>query len=81
MRIIVHQPHGKNVFLILPSGLAMNGVSAVFLSAALRKKQVEISPRQLSALFSAVKAYKKTHPAWKLIEAQERNGNYIEIVL
>ena len=81
MRIIVHRPREKSIFLILPSAFALNGVSAAFFSAALRKKQVEISAQQLSALFSAIKSYKKTHPKWKLMEVQERNGNVIEIVL
>ena len=81
MRIIVHRPREKSIFLMLPSSFALNGVSAAFFSAALRKKQVEISAQQLSALFSAIKSYKKTHPEWKLMEVQERNGNVIEIVL
>jgi len=81
MQITVRGYGGKQIRLRLPSGLAMNRLSAGLFSASLRDKQIAVSGRQLSLLFSAARKYKKSHPEWKLVEVQARNGDSVEIIL
>lgn len=81
MRIIVKENGGPNIRLRLPSGLVLNRMSARLVSAELRKRNMNISAEQLHLMFRAIKAYKKAHPEWKLVEMQNQKGERIEVVM
>ncbi len=81
MHITVNEGGGKNIHLRLPNGLMLNRLSAMLLSAGLKDKNMNISGKQLHILFRAIKAYKATHPEWKLIEAHNHDGEIVEIVV
>ena len=81
MRIIINEGSGKSRRLHLPSGLMLSRLSATIVSASLRKNRVNISGKQLRTLFRAIKAYKKAHPGWKLVEVHSHKGEIVEIVL
>lgn len=80
MKIIVKEGSGKGFRLRLPTALMMNGLSAIPISAMLRRNNLSISRKQLRTLFRAVKAYKSKHPEWKLIEVRSNGGDFVEIV-
>ena len=81
MRIIVNEWGGEKIHLRVPSGLALNGLSARLLSGSLKEKGMDISAKQLHILFRAIKAYKATHPEWKLVEVHSHDGDTVEVVV
>lgn len=81
MHITLDGGHGKCLRLHFPSGLVLNRVSAILLSAVLKDKSLNISSGQLSLLFQAIKTYKATHPEWKMIEVHNHDGENIVIVI
>ena len=81
MRVIVQENTGEKHDIKIPNGLALNRVTVGIISGICQKKGVTISKKQLLQLVEAVKEYKKTHPAWKLVEVDEPNGEHVEIVL
>ena len=81
MRIVVKENEGKNINLRLPSGLVLSRLSAAIISSELKHKQVNISGKQLYTLFRAIKAYKKGHPEWKLVEVYGQDSSSVDIVI
>lgn len=81
MRIHIKESDGKNISLRLPNRLMLNGLSAVLLSKASKRKNLNISAKQLRILFRAIKKYKRKHPKWELIEVHDHNGDSVEITL
>ncbi len=81
MRIIITEHGKKKRRICLPSWLVMNRLAASFLAASIRDHKGNISGKQLHTLFRAVKAYKSTHPEWKLVEIHSCDGDHVEITL
>lgn len=81
MLITVNEGRRKSTHLHIPNGLVLNGLSAVFLSAKLKDRDMDISGKQLRILFRAIKVYKSTHPEWKLVEIHSHDGEIVEIML
>ena len=81
MRIVVVERTGKMTRIRLPNGVLMNGLSAGFLSAKAKQKNISISASQLRILFRAIKRYKRTHPEWVLAEVNDHGGDTVKIML
>ena len=81
MRVIVQENGGENHDISIPTGVALNRVTAGVLSKLLQKNGVVIQKKQLLELMKAVKDYKKTHPDWKLVEVDEADGEHVEVIL
>lgn len=81
MRVIVHESTGENHDIRIPTGLALNWVTVGVISGICKRNGVEISKELLLGLIKAAKDYKKTHPAWKLVEVDEPSGEHVEIIL
>ena len=81
MRIIVSSPGSKRIDLRLPSGLALNPVTAMFLPGAMKQNGVEITRKQALAMVRAINQYRRAHPDWKLVEVEGIGGEYVEIVI
>ena len=81
MRITVNDGNGKNIRLCLPSRLVLNRLSAALISAELKRKNINVSGKQLHILFRAVKVYKAAHPEWKLLEVHSNDGETVEITI
>jgi len=81
MRILINEGSGEHHDIKIPTGLALNRVTAGFVSVVLKKNGVEISKKQLAGLMKMAKMYKKTHPDWKLLEVDDANGEHVEIVI
>lgn len=80
MKLIVTKPE-RDIRLLLPTGLVLNGLSAQIVSLAMRKKDVRLSPAQLSGLFRELRRFKREHPDWVLVEAETASGEYITVRL
>lgn len=82
MQIRIKDPDGPNLWIPLPTGLIFNRFTAgIAAKAASEHGGVAISPKQLRALFRAVKAYKKAHPDWVLVEVESSDGQYVRVKL
>ncbi len=81
MRIKVSDGKKFRMDLPLPSGLVLNRVGAVFLCRELNEEGVHISTGQMMDVIRAIKAYKKAHPEWCLVEVQSKAGEYVMVKL
>lgn len=81
MRVIVQEGTGESHDIRIPTGMALNRVTAGFVSGICKKNGVEISKKQLLELIKVVKDYKKTHPDWKLVEVDDADGEHVEIII
>ena len=81
MRIVVVERTGKMTRIRLPGSFLLNGLSAGFLSAKAKQKNISISASQLRILFRAIKRYKRTHPEWVLAEVNDHGGDTVKIML
>lgn len=81
MKILVKSGGRTNFRLILPTGLAMNPVTAALMPKMMEQNGITITAGQARAFFRAVKAYKKTHPDWNLVEVESTSGEYVMIRL
>ncbi len=81
MRVYVKEDTGQKIDIRIPTGLALNRVTAGIVAKVMQKNGVEITKNQMKMLVKAVKDYKKHHPDWKLVEIQDADGEQVEIVL
>jgi len=81
MRVLVKEENGHKFNIRIPTALALNRVTAGIATKVCRKNGVEITKMQVYSLIKAIKDYKKYHPDWKLLEIEEADGDYVEIVL
>lgn len=81
MRIIVNSPGCKRINFRLPSGLALNPVTAMFLPGIMKQNGVALTRKQALAIVRAINQYRRRHPDWKLVEVESTSGEYVEIVI
>jgi len=81
MKIVVKGDAEKSFRLLLPTGIALNGVSAAIISAALRKRKVQISAARLRGLFREIRRYKQGNPEWTFVDVQSADGVHVTIKL
>lgn len=81
MRVYVKEDTGQKFDIRIPTGLALNRVTAGIAAKMCQKNGVEISKKQLQVLVKTLKDYKKHHPDWKLLEVDDADGEHVEIVL
>lgn len=67
--------------LQIPTGLALNGLTATLLAHQLQKKGIAVSAGQIRRFLRAAKQYKKSHPEWMLVQAGSAKGEEICIRL
>lgn len=78
MRIIVKGK--KKIFLLLPTGLLLNGLSAHIMHKFLPDHvPYPFTERQTRALFREIRAYRKRHKDWKLVEVRSADGTFVDI--
>lgn len=81
MRIVVNSPGCRRVNLRLPSGLALNPVTAMFLPGIMKQNGVTLTRKQALTMVRAINRYRRRHPDWKLVEVKSSGGAYVEIVI
>ncbi len=72
---------GSRIRLWLPNWLIMNRLTAQFGAKAIKGKGAAVTGRQINRLFKAIRAYRRAHPDWVLVEVQSCAGEdvYIKI--
>jgi len=81
MRIIVKESTGENHDIKIPTGVALNRVTAGVVTSVLKKNGVALPKKQLLQLMKEAKKYKRNHPEWKLLEVEDADGEYVEITI
>lgn len=81
MRILIIDPSEPRVDLRLPSALALNSVSALWIQKALQERGITLTRQQLLLLMRTLRKYKRKHPNWNLVEVEQADGKCIEIRL
>lgn len=81
MKIVVRSAAAENVKLRLPSALALNPVSALFLPKLLKRSGLAIDRKQAQLLVKAINQYRHSHPDWKLVEVESADGEYVEVTI
>lgn len=81
MKIIVHSPQSTNIRLSLPSGLALNPVSALFLPKFLKQNGIEVDRKQARMMVKAINQYRRRHPDWTLVEVETAGGEHVKITV
>ena len=80
MNIIV-KDSSTHFWLLLPTGLLLNRLSARIVSHFLKKANISLTRSQAMSLIKAIKRYKRRHHKWKLVEVQGKNRDRVEIKL
>ena len=80
MRIIVRDGE-HNLNIPFPTGLMVNGLTARVACAALRKKGVPITQKQMAGLMKAWGRFRRHYPKWTLVEVESSSGEYVKITL
>ena len=81
MKILVNSPGQKGIRLHFPTVLGLNPIAALFLPKIFRQNGTAITRKQALAMVRAINRYRRSHPAWKLVEVRSTNGNHVDIVL
>ena len=81
MRVYIKESTGKQHDIKIPTGLALNRVTAGIISNACQKNGINISKKQILELMKAFKCFKKHHLSWKLLEVYDADGEHVEIIV
>ena len=65
----------RKLTLSLPSGLALNPLTASILPMYLRKYDVRITGAQARKFVRELNRYRRTHPEWSLVEVLSSTGD------
>lgn len=79
MRIYIKDEEGHKLNIRIPTGLALNRMTAGIAVGICRKNGMEITNSQLYAVIKVLKDYKRHHPEWKLLELWDGDEGYVEI--
>jgi len=81
MIISLRAKQGKDIRIVIPTGLALNRITACILPAALKRRGLMLTRRQLLAILRALRECRKRNSGWKLIEAETADGEHVEITI
>ena len=68
----------KTVFMF-PTRLAINRLTAGFIRRKLRKEGVKLSRKQTVRLIKTLHKYRRKHPEWNLVEANEAGNAHLVV--
>lgn len=71
----------RKLTLGLPSGLALNPLTASMLPIFLRKYDVHITAAQARKFVRELNRYRRAHPEWSLVEVLSSEGKVVRIRL
>lgn len=69
------------VDLRLPTGLALNGLTAAVFARKLRQEGCDISAAQLRVFFREIRRYRREHSEWDLVEVLSEDREAVRIRL
>jgi len=81
MKVIIEESGGRTHRIVIPTGLILNRATALMLPGMLEVRGVALTKEQCIRLVKAVRACRKSHPGWKLVEVHSQDGSGVEISL
>jgi len=82
MKLTISISGHKCIYFYFPTILVFNAVTATILPFLVKKNlKIKITRKQALIMIKAINRYRKSHPQWKIVEANLLNGNHIEITL
>lgn len=81
MKLILRSAGSRPFHLLLPNGLALNGLTAAILSRCLSSHGVTVTGQQLRTLRQELKRFRRLHKDWVLVEVESADGEYVKIQL
>lgn len=79
MKIMIKKQDGPNLRLQIPSGLVLNRFTAGFAVNYLKKHGINITKAQAIRMIKELNRYRRSHPDWVLVKAENSDGRYMEI--
>ena len=80
MKIIIKEPGKKIISLPIPTRLIFNYAAAVIAPPFMRKHGINVTVRQAFCLINAINRSRHAFPGWKLLEAETKDGQCVEII-
>ena len=84
MRILVKDDE-HTIRLSLPTALIFSGLTAEIAAHSMRKHvkdpRVNLTSRQLRAIFAEIRRIKNRHGSWELVDVQSTGGEKVKIIL
>lgn len=68
----------KTVFWF-PTRLAINRLTAGFIRKRLRKQGIKLTRKQTVKMLKAFRKYRRKHPEWNLVEANEAGNAHLVV--
>ena len=78
---IIFQNNQQEKRLLIPNGLLLNRLTAELAAKLLTMRGIRLSGSQIRKLMQDVKAVRKYHPGWVLLEAEDAGGEGIKIII
>ncbi len=81
MKILVRSEN-RTIRILFPTGLLLNRLTAFIAVKALKSAlSVDLTAGQIVELARAIKAYKRRHKGWELVNITSSNGDIVYIRL
>ena len=81
MKILVRSEN-RTIRILFPTGLLLNHLTAFITVKALKSAlSVDLTAGQIVELARAIKAYKRRHKGWELVNITSSNGDVVYIRL
>lgn len=81
MKILVRSEN-RTIRILFPTGLLLNHLTAFIAVKALKSAlSVDLTAGQIVELAHAIKAYKRRHKGWELVNITSSNGDIVYIRL
>lgn len=81
MLIVFQNENQKERRLYVPNAVALNRVTSVLIARGLEKRGVHLAYAQIREFAECIKAVRKRHPDWVLLEAEPSNNEKIKIIV
>ena len=81
MKISIKRENELNLQLPVASGLVLNRLTAGYIQEGLKKSGINVTREQTIVFIKALKAYRRQHPEWVLLEIHSSGGYDVEIRL
>ena len=79
MIVKIRSQDGPNLFIPIPVGLFCNRLTAGFAAKAMAQNGITATPAQMAKLFRTIRACKRRHRDWVLVEVQSANGDQVYV--
>ena len=81
MIVKVRSADGTNLFILIPTALFCNRLTAGFAAKAMEQNGVTVTPEQMARFFRIARQCKRRHRDWVLVEVHSADGDHVYVKL